>query len=54
MEPKTRVGLDLDNVSMAEEMTYSLSTDYSNANVVHICAIRGFQILAIDQGRKVM
>jgi len=54
VEPKACVWLDLDNVSMAEEMTYSLSTDHSNANVVDICAIGGFQIFAIDQGREVM
>ena len=53
-EPKACVGLDLDNVSIAEEMPYSLSTDHSNANVVDICAIGGFQIFAIDQGREVM
>jgi hypothetical protein len=54
VEPKACVGLDLDNVSIAEEMPYSLSTDHSNANVIDICAIGGFQIFAIDQGREVM
>jgi hypothetical protein len=52
VESKARVWFDLDNVSVAEKMTYFLPTNDSNANIVDISAISRFQIFAIDQRRE--
>ena len=49
VESKACAWLDLNNVSIAKEMAYSLSANDSNANAVDIGAIGGFQIFAIDQ-----
>jgi hypothetical protein len=54
VEPKACAWFDLNDVSIAEEMAYSLSADDSNANIVDIGAIGGFQVFAIDQGWEIM
>lgn len=54
VEPKACVWFDLNDVSIAEEMAYSLSADDSNANIVDIGAIGGFQVFAIDQGWEIV
>ena len=42
VEPEAYIWLDLNYVAIAEEMTYFLSTDDSNADVINIGAVGGF------------
>lgn len=46
--------LDLDDISITEQVADSLSADNSNTSTVNIGAIGGLQVLAIDQGREVV